>query len=180
MSDNKNQARSLLSLIIFVVIGYSIYSSLTKTSNGPSETTTTVGQQSVYLGSAAPDGQLTFTASGVVCGFTTVGSDGFGGVGATAQGVYCKVHVVILNHSTSSATYFASNQFAYDERGRKFTADDTADTYGNSNGGMSGTSINPGNSINGFVFYDIPRGDSITAFEFHDSTFSGGVLVTNQ
>ena len=170
--------KSLISIVLFAIVGWSIYSSMSSNSNSPGATTTTIGQDAVSMGAPAKDGQLTFTADSPLCGFKHVGSDGFGGYGATAQGQFCRVHVVILNHSTTSADFFASNQYAYDAAGRKFTADETADTYGNPDSGLSGTSINPGNSVNGFVFYDIPAGDTPTSFEFHDSAFSGGILVS--
>ena len=134
------------------------------------------GQQGVN-GLPSDDGQFTFTISALRCGFKTVGSDGFGGVGSTAQGQYCSVHIKVLNKSSSSQYYFVSAQFAYDDQNNKYTADSSADIYGNPPYGMNGTTINPGNSISGTLYFDVPLNVSITSVELHDSLYSGGVTI---
>ena len=135
--------------------------------------------QVASLGEPALDGQFTFTVSHALCGVKNVGVS-FGTPGATAQGQYCTFHVVVANHSNSSQIYDLSAQFAFDSAGRKFSADTTADIYGNASGGNTGmdlTTINPGNSISGTIYFDMPVGDRPNRLVLHDSALSGGVTV---
>jgi len=164
-------------LVIALLIANNLFNNSNNptTSNGTGQATPS-GQQGV-IGQPSDDGQFTFTVSALRCGFKTVGSDGFGGVGSTAQGQYCSVKIEVLNHSNSSQYYFVSAQFAYDDQNNKYTADSSADIYGNPPSGMDGTTINPGNKISGTLYFDVPLNVSISSVELHDSLYSGGVTI---
>jgi len=71
---------------------------------------------------------------------------------------------------------FASNQYLFDTKGRKFSADATANMFDDSTKLMF-EGINPGNWIEGYVFFDVPRGTTVSKLELHDSMLSGGITV---
>jgi hypothetical protein len=72
---------------------------------------------------------------------------------------------------------FADNQYLYDQKGRQFSADTTANIYSGDSGDVWMTEINPGNSVKGYLFFDVPKGTKLSYIELHDSAFSGGVTV---
>lgn len=100
-------------------------------------------------------------------------------LGQTAQGEYTILHVTVTNIGSVAQNLDDSAQFVYDARGRKFSADSTADIYINgSSNSVFFNQINPGNSVRGKVAFDLPKGDTAVKAELHDSAFSGGVPVS--
>jgi len=128
------------------------------------------------LGQSANDGTFKFVVNSVQCGISGVG-DVANGLGASAQGQFCKVNMTVKNIGSSSGDFFSSNQYAYDAAGNQYSDSTDAQLYSSSS--LLQT-INPGNSTTGDVYYDIPKGKSISYFELHDSAFSGGVRVDNK
>lgn len=118
--------------------------------------------------------EFAFTVTAVTCGIAQVGTDVY--LTQKAQGQYCRVSLNVENIGDEAKTMFASNQYLFDTKGRKFSADATANMYDDSTKLMF-EGINPGNSIEGYVFFDVPRGTTVSKLELHDSMLSGGITV---
>lgn len=71
---------------------------------------------------------------------------------------------------------FADNQYAFDTKGRKFSANSMA-SMADESSQVLWEEINPGNAVKGKVYFDIPKGAKLANLELHDSAFSGGVRV---
>lgn len=71
---------------------------------------------------------------------------------------------------------FADNQYAFDTKGRKFSANPMA-SMADESSQVLWEEINPGNTIKGKVYFDVPKGAKLASIELHDSFFSGGVKV---
>lgn len=128
------------------------------------------------IGDKASDGKFQFVVKSVTHA-KSVGDTSFG-LGATAQGEYTVLNVTVKNIGDQPQTLIDSNQTVFDNKGRKFNADSTADLYLASNGQSAWVSdINPGNSVTGKMAFDLPVGSKATKVELHDSMFSGGVTV---
>lgn len=125
------------------------------------------------LGATVKDGKFAFTVTGIKCGIKRVGTDI---LGEDAQGQFCRVSLTVRNIGDESQSMFVSNQYAFDARGRKFTADSTASMYDDASR-LLFEDVNPGNSIRGRVYFDMPPGVSVKRLELHDSLLSGGVQV---
>ncbi len=139
--------------------------------------TTTTSPADPGINQVAKDGDFAFTITGVQCGLTTVGTDGFT-KDAPAGSQWCLATMNVLNDKDTSQTFFASNQKAIDASGRQLDADDDALIYMNQSSSAL-SQINPGISITAVVPFQLTTGDTITSFELHDSAFSGGVKVRN-
>jgi hypothetical protein len=126
------------------------------------------------LGKTVRDGKFAFTVTAVKCGIAQVGSNEF--LTQKAQGQYCRASLTVENIGNEAQTMFASNQYLFDTKGRKFSADATANMYDDS-AKLMFEEINPGNSLKGFVFFDVPKGTKISKLELHDSMFSDGIEV---
>ena len=125
------------------------------------------------LGTTVKDGKFAFTVTAIKCGIKMVGTDM---LGEAAQGQFCRVSLTVENVGNEAQSMFASNQYAFDAKGRKFTADSTASMYDDASRTLF-EDINPGNSIRGHVYFDMPAGVTVKQLELHDSLFSGGVRV---
>jgi hypothetical protein len=125
------------------------------------------------IGDKARDGKFRFQVTKVQCGIKKVGS---AYLGKKAQGEFCAVSVRVENISDEAQTMFASNQYLFDRKGRKFSADDEAALYADDSQVMF-EEVNPGNSIRGRIYFDVPRGTKPVKMELHDSILSGGVDV---
>ena len=147
-------------------------------SSGGSSSGGSSSAKAVGIGKPAADGKFTFTVNNVQCGIPTIG-DTANGLGATAQGQFCKVNVTVANTGTEAQDLSSDNQYAFDAKGSKFSTSSDAEISSNQDSVLF-TTINPGNSVTGDLYYDIPTTDSITKFEFHDSLFSDGVTVDNK
>jgi len=126
------------------------------------------------LGKTVRDGKFAFTVTAVKCGIAQVGTSDF--LIQKAQGQYCRVSLTVENIGNEAQTMFASNQYLFDTKGRKFSADDTASLYDDS-AKLMFEQINPGNTAKGHIFFDVPKGTTVSKLELHDSMFSGGVEV---
>jgi len=126
------------------------------------------------LGKTVRDGKFAFTVTAVKCGIAQVGTGDI--LVQKAQGQYCRVALKVENIGNEAQMMFASNQYLFDTKGRKFSADATANIYDDS-AKLLFEDINPGNSIKGFVYFDVPKGTKVSKLELHDSMFSGGVEV---
>ena len=108
------------------------------------------------------------------CGIAQVGTNVY--LTQKAQGQYCRASIKVENIGDEAQTMFASNQYLFDTKGRKFSADATANMYDDS-AKLMFEEINPGNSLRGYVFFDVPKGTKISKLELHDSMLSGGIEV---
>ena len=126
------------------------------------------------IGTKVRDGKFEFVVSSVKCGIAKVGESEY--LQKKAQGQFCAVAMKVTNIGDEPQSMFADNQYAYDAKGRKLSADSEASIYDDSSQ-VLWEEINPGNSVKGKVYFDIPKGAKITKLELHDSVFSGGVDV---
>jgi hypothetical protein len=126
------------------------------------------------LGKTVRDGKFAFTVKSVKCGIAKVGTSEY--LQKKAQGQFCAVSMKIENIGDEPQSMFADNQYAFDAKDRKFSADSAASIY-DDNSQVLWEEINPGNTVQGKVYFDIPKGAKLTRFELHDSMFSGGVKV---
>lgn len=124
------------------------------------------------IGTKVRDGKFEFVVSSVKCGIAKVGTSEY--LQKKAQGQFCAVTMKVTNIGDEPQSMFADNQYAYDAKGRKLSADSTASIYDDSSQ-VLWEEINPGNAVKGKVYFDIPKGAKITKLELHDSMFSGGV-----
>lgn len=126
------------------------------------------------LGKAVRDGKFAFTVRGVKCGVATVGNNPY--LQEKAQGQFCAVQLTVENVGDEPQSMFADNQYAFDGKGRKFSANSKASLVDESSQ-VLWEEINPGNAVKGNVYFDIPKGAKLESLQLHDSMFSGGVKV---
>lgn len=126
------------------------------------------------LGKAVRDGKFEFTVRGVKCGISVVGDNPY--IQEKAQGQFCAVQLSVENIGDEPQSMFADNQYAFDTKGRKFSANPMA-SMADESSQVLWEEINPGNTVKGKVYFDLPNGAKLTSLELHDSAFSGGVLV---
>lgn len=129
-------------------------------------------------GTTVHDGDFAFTVQRLTCGSSAAAAVSAGGIGEKVPvgAVECIVTMKVTDDKGSAQTFFDSDQYAYDARGRQFSADTNGSIY--LHGDQDATQVNPGITITALVPFQIPRGDRITRLVLHDSTFSGGVTVT--
>jgi len=82
----------------------------------------------------------------------------------------CQAAVRVENIGDEPQYMFADNQYLYDNRGRKFTAETTLDD-------LWINELNPGLTVRGTVVWKVPAEFKPDRLELHDSVFSGGVTV---
>ena len=82
------------------------------------------------LGKTVRDGKFAFTVTAVKCGIAQVGTGDI--LVQKAQGQYCRVALKVENIGNEAQMMFASNQYLFDTKGRKFSADATANIYDDS------------------------------------------------
>ena len=126
------------------------------------------------VGKAMRDGKFEFTVRSVKCGIAVVGENEF--LQEKAQGQFCAVQLSVENIGDEPQSMFADNQYAFDTKGRKFSANSMA-SMADESSQVLWEEINPGNAVKGKVYFDIPKGAKLTSLELHDSFFSGGVKV---
>jgi hypothetical protein len=119
------------------------------------------------------DGKFAFTVTKVKCGRTLVGTRDFG---SKAQGEFCEVSISVQNVGDEAQSLFGDNQYLYDARNRKFSADTEAAIYLDESNTLY-EEINPGNTLKGVLLFDVPKGTEPSKVELHDSVFSAGVNV---
>lgn len=132
----------------------------------------------IGLNQAARDGKFEFTVTGLTCGKISVGSEY---LSKAPQGQFCMLNVTVKNIGDEAQSLFSSNQFLLNDKGQKYSADDTATMYNNPDPGTTWyNDINPGNTVSGTIVFDIPKDQNPTIAQLHDSALSGGVKVKLQ
>lgn len=126
------------------------------------------------LGKGVRDGKFEFTVRSVKCGIAVVGDNPY--IQEKAQGQFCAVQLSVENIGDEPQSMFADNQYAFDTKGRKFSANSMA-SMADESSQVLWEEINPGNAVKGNVYFDVPKGAKVTSLELHDSAFSGGVKV---
>ena len=169
---------SLVGLVIVITVVAVIAASHNSTKTGTTASQGSSGGSVTHaagIGDPVRDGKFQFTVTKV----THAKRIGSRFLGQAAQGDYTILHITVTNISNVAQTLDDSAQFVYDARGRKFSADSTADIYANgSSNSVFFNQINPGNSVHGKIAFDLPKGDTAVKAELHDSQFSGGVIVS--
>jgi len=126
------------------------------------------------VGKPVRDGKFAFTVRSVKCGIAVVGDNPY--LQVKAQGQFCAVQLTVENIGDEPQSMFADNQYAFDTKGRKFSANSMA-SMADESSQVLWEEINPGNAVKGKVYFDLPKGAKLTSLELHDSAFSGGVKV---
>ena len=126
------------------------------------------------VGKPVRDGKFEFTVRSVKCGIAVVGENQF--LQEKAQGQFCAVQLTVENIGDEPQSMFADNQYAFDAKGRKFSANSMA-SMADESSQVLWEEINPGNAVKGKVYFDVPKGAKLASLELHDSAFSGGVTV---
>lgn len=155
----------------------------TTSTTAASATTSTVAAKKATVSSASgigqvvKDGDFAFVVKSVSCGAQAAAAVNSGGIGETVPSgaLECIVTLTVTNDKTQAQTFFDSNQYAYDAKGRQYSADSTGSIY--LSGSQDATQINPGITVTAPVPFQIPAGDKIVKMVLHDSAFSGGVTV---
>jgi len=126
----------------------------------------------------AYDGKFGFSVNSIQCGQKSITANYDT---ETAQGVFCVVGFSVKNISNEAQIPDDSAQFLYDSKGRRYSADTTADIYLNSSKiwGLS-NGLNPGLTASGFIYFDVPPGTIISSMNVHDSILSGGATINLQ
>jgi hypothetical protein len=119
------------------------------------------------------DGKFEFTVTKVDCSRTELG-DEF--TREQAQGKFCVVTTKVKNIGNEAQPLSASDQYAYDSVGRRYSSSDQLWTLVAANSPVY-EDINPGNSRTAQLVFDVPKNTKLTRLELHDSAFSGGVQV---
>ncbi|PWV84519.1 protein of unknown function [Prauserella marina] len=98
---------------------------------------------------------------------------------ATAQGEYVIVELTVKNIGSEPQLLSDTEQFLYDARGNKYSADSAAGIYltGDGSDSVWFKEINPGNTVEGKIAFDLPADVEPVSAELHDSSLSGGVTV---
>ena len=82
----------------------------------------------------------------------------------------CQAAIRVENIGDEAQHMFADNQYLFDTRGRRFSAETTLDD-------LWIKELNPGLSVRGTVVWNVPAEFKPDHLELHDSAFSGGVEV---
>jgi hypothetical protein len=127
------------------------------------------------IGDTVTDGDFAFAITDIKCGVAHVGTDL---LGKDAQGQFCLVSVKVRNDGKEASYMLGDNQYLFDNKDRKFSADTSAMIYLPEKQSPWLTEINPGNQISGTIVYDVPKDAVIDHIELHDSAYSTGVTVS--
>ena len=117
-------------------------------------------------GADVADGQFTFSAQSIECGYTKF-------AGHEAAGQFCVLPVTVTNSGDVGQPFNDSAQFLLDADGRRYSPSDR--TMWDANPDASTDNINPGLSVDWTLVWDVPATMRPVAVEFHDSVLSGGV-----
>lgn len=142
----------------------------------PTETTArtrTTEAAGAKIGTPVRDGKFEFTVTKVDCSRSELG-DEF--TKERAQGKFCVVTTKVKNIGTEAQPLSASDQYAYDSAGKRYSASDDLMIIVNADSPIY-EGINPGNTLPAQVVFDVPKNVKLTKIELHDSPFSGGVTV---
>jgi hypothetical protein len=165
-------------IIVLVVIGAAAGSGGSSAgSSSPAASPAQPAQAAVAPGQVARDGDFAFVLEGATCGRAAARAVGDGGYGEKVPGdaTECIFKIRVTDDKSAAQTFFDSNQYVYDSRGRQYSADDDASTF--LKGDEDDTQINPGITITARVPFQFPDGIKPTRLVLHDAEFSGGVTV---
>lgn len=172
----------ILAVVLFLIFMGVIFGN-TKTPNvdthstGDQVNTTSAASSTKNKGEPARDGKFEFVVKSVECGKSSVGTNQY--LTKSAQGQYCLLNITVKNIGNEAQSLFSSNQYLYNAKGQKFSADDIATSYAAPDASSAWyNEINPGNTVEGVVVFDLAKDTSPATAELHDSTYSGGVKVT--
>lgn len=162
--------------IIAIAIGTNTGSD---TSNGSADTLAGTNQQdsgAATIGQPARDGKFEFVITDI-SRTKTIGDEY---LNTTAQGEFVIVHLTVKNIGSEPQLLSDSEQYLYDAKDNKYSADSEAGIYLSGDGSDSVwlEEINPGNTVKGKIAFDMPTGAKPVKAELHDSAFSEGVAVT--
>lgn len=134
-------------------------------------------QAAVAPGRIARDGDFAFVLEGATCGKAAARAVWAAGYGEKVPGdaTECIFKIRVTDDKGEAQTFFDSNQYVYDSRGRQYSADDDASTF--LKGDKDDTQVNPGITITAKVPFQFPDGINPKRLVLHDSEFSGGVTV---
>ncbi|MHB1210564.1 MAG: DUF4352 domain-containing protein [Acidimicrobiales bacterium] len=129
------------------------------------------------IGQVAKDGDFAFVVKSVSCGAQAAAAVNAGGIGERVPtgAQECIVSMSVTNDKTQAQTFFDSNQYGYDAKGRQFSADSNGSIF--LAGDQDMDQINPGITVTARVPFQIPAGDTMVKIVLHDSAYSGGVTV---
>jgi len=181
LDDEAKQERAkakktiFVAIVVIIVIVIALRSGSHKNSApaaASSSATSTPG-----IGQVAKDGDFAFVVKSVSCGAQAAAAVNSGSFGETVPpgAQECIVTMAVTNDKTQAQTFFDSNQYAYDAKGRQLSADSNGSFY--LLGDQDMTQINPGITVTAPVPFQIPAGDTIVKMVLHDSAYSGGVTV---
>ncbi|MHB1210530.1 MAG: DUF4352 domain-containing protein [Acidimicrobiales bacterium] len=116
------------------------------------------------IGQVAKDGDFAFVVKGVSCGAQAAAAVNAGGIGKTVPtgAQECIVTMSVTNDKTQAQTFFDSNQYGYDAKGRQFSADSNGSVY--LSGDQDMNQINPGITVTardpfrGLTYLTHPKG----------------------
>ena len=83
----------------------------------------------------------------------------------------CKATMTVENIGNEPGTMAASNQYLYDDQGRRFARDRSLTDE------LIYEELNPGQRVRGIIVWKVGSGTKADHLELHDSAFSGGVEV---
>jgi hypothetical protein len=126
------------------------------------------------FGDAVRDGKFEFVVSRADCSKSSLGTKP---LNRTAKGKYCVVDLSVKNIADNPQLLLGSAQKAFDAAGTKFSDDEIAGFYANSETQTFLRKIDPGDKVVGKLVFDVPKSTKLTTVELHDSFFSGGVQV---
>jgi hypothetical protein len=134
-------------------------------------------QAAVAPGQVARDGDFAFTLEGATCGKSAARAVTDSGYGekVPADATECVFKLRVTDDKSEAQTFFDSNQYVFDSRGRQYSADSDAATF--LKGDEDDTQVNPGITITAKVPFQFPDGIKVRHLVLHDSDFSGGVTV---
>lgn len=182
----RNVFLSLAGVVVLIIV-IAVAASSGSGSGSPAATASTPAAQAEAssasagtpgLGQPVSDGDFRFTVKDVTCGAAAAaaveGTDGFGEK-IPAGAAECIVTMTVSNDKSQAQTFLDSAQYAYDQQGRKLSADTSGAAF--LAGDQELTQLNPGITVTARVAFQIPSGDKIVRLELHDSLFSEGATV---
>ncbi len=127
------------------------------------------------VGGPVTDGEFTFVVTGVERLGATIGEGPFS---ETAQGEFVIIRVDVTNSGTEARNLSSSDQYLYDDQGRKFEASTAIFALEDADKTFL-EAINPGNTVTGApLLFDVPAGVVLDRIELHDVFYSPGVSVS--
>ncbi|MFW0796191.1 DUF4352 domain-containing protein [Gordonia sp. CPCC 205515] len=127
------------------------------------------------LNTPVRDGKFEFVVTGVQPGLDTVGDNPY--LTEKAQGQFVIVSMTVKNIGDKPQGFSPTSQKLFDDQGRSFETDTSAQIALDETDIAVWDNINPGNTVQVKLVYDMPADAQPTKIELHDSMFSGGADV---